>query len=244
MKKVLFTLVALIATMSMNAQVKVTVMKISDGETPCGAFNVKPTMKVTFEKVAITGTEKRNDNIDVNWVQLWEGGPKFAEYNVGATKEEDYGDYFSWGALESKSAENYNTKQKDLTGDTDTATKLWGDKWCMPTKEDLKGLLENCNVEWTADYNDSGIKGYVFMGKDEYKSVHIFFPAAGYYENGQAHLDDNANYWTSSVEVDKDEPNNNNYAYDMFLGPHNKSVGYSNRNNVWSVRAVLKENNE
>ena len=30
-------------------------------------------------------------------VQLWEGGPYWAEYNVGATKPEEYGYYFWWG---------------------------------------------------------------------------------------------------------------------------------------------------
>lgn len=29
------------------------------------------------------GTAKRSGDIDVNWIQLWAGGPKFAEYNVG-----------------------------------------------------------------------------------------------------------------------------------------------------------------
>ena len=34
---------------------------------------------------------------DLGGVQLWEGGPYWAECNVGAEKQEDYGYYFWWG---------------------------------------------------------------------------------------------------------------------------------------------------
>ena len=34
---------------------------------------------------------------DLGGVQLWEGGPHWAECNVGATKPEEYGYYFWWG---------------------------------------------------------------------------------------------------------------------------------------------------
>ena len=34
---------------------------------------------------------------DLGGVQLWEGGPYWAECNVGATKPEEYGCYFWWG---------------------------------------------------------------------------------------------------------------------------------------------------
>ena len=35
--------------------------------------------------------------VELGGVQLWEGGPFFAECNVGATKPEEYGWYFWWG---------------------------------------------------------------------------------------------------------------------------------------------------
>ena len=35
--------------------------------------------------------------VELGGVQLWEGGPFFAECNVGATKPEEYGYYFWWG---------------------------------------------------------------------------------------------------------------------------------------------------
>ena len=35
--------------------------------------------------------------LELGGVQLWENGPYWAEYNVGATKPEDFGYYFWWG---------------------------------------------------------------------------------------------------------------------------------------------------
>ena len=34
---------------------------------------------------------------NVRWIQLWEGGPKFAEYNLGATSATEFGGYYTWG---------------------------------------------------------------------------------------------------------------------------------------------------
>ena len=55
---------------------------------------------ISFDGTLIAGTAKRTGDIDVRWVQLWEGGPKFAEYNVGAENKnaEDYGGYYCWGS--------------------------------------------------------------------------------------------------------------------------------------------------
>ena len=72
------------------------------------------------------GKAKRDDNIDVNWIQLWAGGPKFAEYNVGATSVTDYGGYYCWGGtynnnpkLEGFTWTNDRSDVLNLSGDTD-----------------------------------------------------------------------------------------------------------------------------
>ena len=51
----------------------------------------RPTMQ--FFKAVVFG----DADDDRGGVQLWEGGPYWAECNVGATKPEDYGYYFWWG---------------------------------------------------------------------------------------------------------------------------------------------------
>ncbi|MCQ2154665.1 MAG: hypothetical protein MJY55_02470, partial [Bacteroidales bacterium] len=86
-----------------------------------------------FKKdVVTTGTAKATidgSEVDVNWVQLWENGPKFAEYNVGAenNKEEDYGGYYCWGGSYENGTGNpwnddhntTNTGSGNLSGDDD-----------------------------------------------------------------------------------------------------------------------------
>ncbi len=51
----------------------------------------RPTMQ--FFKAVVFG----NADDDEGGVQLWEGGPYWAECNVGASKPEEYGYYFWWG---------------------------------------------------------------------------------------------------------------------------------------------------
>ena len=48
---------------------------------------------VQFYKAVVFGDADE----DLGGVQLWEGGPYWAECNVGATKPEEYGYYFWWG---------------------------------------------------------------------------------------------------------------------------------------------------
>ncbi|MDO5446669.1 MAG: hypothetical protein Q4F34_02690, partial [Prevotellaceae bacterium] len=77
MKKILFTLVALCATMSIEAQ-KIEIY--DKGELVTTYYNEHGhEYKVVFKEI-ITGTAKRTGDIDVKWVRLWAGGPKFAEY--------------------------------------------------------------------------------------------------------------------------------------------------------------------
>ena len=51
----------------------------------------RPTLQ--FFKAVVFG----DADDDLGGVQLWEGGPYWAECNVGATKPEEYGYYFWWG---------------------------------------------------------------------------------------------------------------------------------------------------
>ena len=47
------------------------------------------------------------DKVKVGKVQLWEGGPYWAEMNIGATKPEEYGYYFWWGDTVGYKRENH-----------------------------------------------------------------------------------------------------------------------------------------
>lgn len=118
-------------------------------------FNWDVTPKTGAAKARINGHE-----VDVPWIELWEGGPKFAAYNVGVTdgKESSFGGYYN---------------QSSPYSFTDKATGTWGANWRTPTKSELRGLLTNCTAsEDTVD----GISGTRFTGIEAYSVNSIFLP--------------------------------------------------------------------
>ena len=186
--------------------------------------------------MVITGKATATINgktIDVNWVQLWENGPKFAEYNVGATSVTDYGGYYCWGmTIDHDSNRDYNNSESVLSGADDTVTALWGNNWRMPTKAELQELLSYCDVQWT---NVGGVNGRKFTGRGDYASNSVFFPAAGYCCIGYAYGQGNVGYYWSST------PDGSGYAYDLYFYPDFQYVLYDFSFYGFSVRAVLKE---
>ena len=237
MKKVIFTLVALVASMSMNAQV-MKIMKNGEVEATYKGSEYS----VVFEEEqgsTTTGTAKATiggSEVDVNWVQLWENGPKFAEYNVGVTdgKAESYGGYYCWGSsIDKDQSAAYKSGTDPLTGTDDTATNLWGNNWRMPTEAELEALLTNCDVEWTTV---GGVNGRKFTGKvAPYTSNSVFLPAAGYCYYGGVHDQGfYGSYWSST-------PNGSDYAYCLYFYSGGQGVDYDGRCHGYSVRAVLAE---
>ena len=203
---------------------------------------------VTFADNAPTkGTAKATiggKDIDVNWVQLWAGGPKFAEFNVGAANNnaEDYGGYYCWGKYIDKDPDgNYDTGTTVLSGNRDTATKLWGSNWRMPTIEEFITLANNdgsekCTCNWVLNYNGTGINGRLFTGKDKYASNSIFFPATGFFNRAQV-VDQgiDACYWSSS-------PGGPQGAHVLYFNSTSiETQRFSERIAGITVRAVLAE---
>ncbi|MCQ2259494.1 MAG: hypothetical protein MJZ41_16140 [Bacteroidaceae bacterium] len=236
MKKILFSLVALVASMSMNAQV-MKVMKNGEVEATYKGAEYS----VVFEEEqgsTTTGTAKATiggSEVDVNWVQLWENGPKFAEYNVGVTdgKAESYGGYYCWGSsIDKDPSAAYKEGTDALTGTDDTATNLWGNNWRMPTKAELDDLLANCDVAWTTV---NGVNGRKFTGKGDYASNSVLLPAAGYCSHGGVgDRGNDGDYWSST-------PDDSDSAYFLFFDSSIQYMDYDNRSYGYSVRAVLAE---
>lgn len=137
-------------------------------------------------------------------------GLKWAAYNVGATKPEEYGDYFAWGETSPKTTYDWNTykwatatwnathefweletltkyntdsdcgtvdNKTVLDKEDDAAAVNMGGSWRMPTAEEQQELIDECTWVWTYDYNGTGKKGRIVVGKN---GNHIFLPASGY----------------------------------------------------------------
>ena len=134
-------------------------------------------------------------------------GTKWADRNIGALNPEDTGLYFSWGnTVGHEAGKDYdfeddydNTPGSELKGDIDlehdAARVNLGEPWKMPTKEQFKELVNNCESEVET------LKGYLgrcFTSKINGNS--IFMPFAGYisgtslYNRGSYGL-----YWSSSL---------------------------------------------
>lgn len=117
---------------------------------------------------------------------------KWAGWNVGASRPEEFGGYYAWGELEEKdeySQSNYqyydNQYQQyiitlgiNICGTKyDVARVNWGGNWRMPTTAEFNELVNNCEWTWI-DYN--GVQGQKVTGPN---GNSIFLPAAGVYSN-------------------------------------------------------------
>ena len=208
----------------------------------------------TEEQVSIsdpTGTENGYGYVDLGLSVKW------ASYNIGATKPEEYGDYFAWGEVEPKDCYDWSTYKycngsyRSLTkyntsntyGSIDNKTQLeltddaahvnWGGAWRMPTDEEMAELCEQCTWIWT---NQNGVKGYKVISKNNGNC--IFLSASGFRDDSLLSNIDNGYYWSSSLGTDR--PDN---AWFIHFYSSNASISWvCSRCHGQSVRPVLGEN--
>ena len=139
-----------------------------------------------------------------DWVDLGlPSGTKWATCNIGATAPEKPGNLYAWGESVTKSSysnSNYSLNGKyvkEISGNKsmDTATKLWGEGWRMPTHEEFEELLEYCDWAY-AEFN--GRLGAIMTSKINRQS--IFLPAGGSME-GSKHIDPKTcgGYWIGTA---------------------------------------------
>ena len=146
---------------------------------------------------------------------------KWATCNIGATKREDYGDYYAWGEVETKTsyswaAYKYGTSDSNISkynsdgskGTVDYKTALdqaddvahvkWGGSWRMPTYAEQRELINNCYMSWTTV---NGVNGYLFTSKKPgYESASIFLPAGGNSSYGMINnIGSKGFYWSKTL---------------------------------------------
>lgn len=150
---------------------------------------------------------------------------KWATFNVGASKPEEYGYYYAWGETDPKTDYSWSTykwcngsyttltkycneSSNGNNGYTDTKTTLdpdddvahvkWGGDWRMPTKDEFTELLNNCTWTWITL---NGVKGYrVTSNKSGYTDRSIFLPTAGYrFDWYLSYVGSYGRYWSSSL---------------------------------------------
>lgn len=171
----------------------------------------------------VRGTAKatiNDETTDVDWVQLWAGGPKFATQNVDGT--------MSWTAA--------------------VNTNLWGDNWRLPTKEEMSsmcGYIEQSEILTTktvkVKYCKPGDKfGFEFTGvQPGYTQNSIFLPTVGNKHDAES---GDGRYWTSDPVADTQT----GYSFDLsytkggFCTYTTNFIPYPTLITLNAVRLVLK----
>ena len=107
-------------------------------------------------------------------------GTKWANKNLGAQTECDYGDYYHWAFTipyvweYSEEREIKYTYNPNLDLDDDAAHVMLGEGWQIPSAEQSTELCTECSFRITTN---QGILGLEVIGKN---GKTIFLPAAGY----------------------------------------------------------------
>lgn len=188
-------------------------------------------------------------------------GLKWANMNLGATSETDYGDYYMWGSTKPNTAdecnwtnapfnngdsnydEEYFTSHKlewlddkdNLKSEYDAVYKATNGMARMPTRDDFQELLENTEDEWIINFNGTGVNGRKFISKTD-TSKYIFIPAAGNcYYGSVLDVGYYGYVWSSSLSASYP-----NYAWYLGFHSDNCYVSYGNdRYDGQSVRGVM-----
>lgn len=156
---------------------------------------------VDFSEKAPDPTVTAGAAVDLGLSVYW------SSCNVGAEAPEEYGDYYAWGETKPKSSykkETYSYYDSNKSeyidiGDYisgtayDAATVNLGSDWKMPTKTQMKELIDNCTWEWT---QINGVNGFKVTGSN---GNSIFLPANGYMLNKTKNSPDWTYYPTGNI---------------------------------------------
>lgn len=162
----------------------------SDGVVTCigeGTCNITCTSEDNSEAYAVCELTVIEEFVDLGLPS----GTLWKKRNVGATNPEDGGDFFAWGETEGKdefswndyqfgtkdALTKYNTtdEKTELESVDDAAIANCGNRWKIPSKEQIEELIEYCTYSFV---EQDGVNGVLFEGNRN----SIFLPSAGGYK--------------------------------------------------------------
>lgn len=142
-----------------------------------------------------------------SWVDLGlPSGTLWANMNIGANTNYDYGDYFAFGEISEKSSyteenyDHYGMAIGEYSGQErfDAATSIWGGGWRTPTHNEILELDRYCTTSIVQLTDNFGQAHSVcrIQGTNE-KS--IYMPLSGYYRDESLRDDGvRGRYWSST----------------------------------------------
>ena len=246
-KTILLGMLAVAGILTANADTKMMRIHYADGRSEL--VKVTDMVKLTFEEVGDV-PETGDQMVDMGLSVMW------ASYNMGATKPEEYGNFYAYGEIEPKTEytllnykwyypdyndwdcdewEKYFKLGATFTGTNyDVAHVKWGDKWRVPTHKEWTELITNCTWKWVTE---NGVAGMQATSKINGNT--IFLPAAGnMVDADHTHDQTGCFYWTSS-EYEQDDITSECRNYRANLDAMNQSAdGYDYPEVGFSVRAV------
>ncbi len=232
-----------VATLSSLSDSQAEVLAVGPGAATITISSVSSPS--VWAELIVTVTEPQKTYAIPETVDLGlPSGILWANFNLGATRPEEYGDYFAWGETSVKTtytSGNYlwngNSKYSvggltQLQAQDDAAAVLLGPDWFIPTREMFEELLSNCYDRWTSE---NGVQGIRFTSKSN-SSRSIFIPAAGYYRDG--YITEAGSYvmiWSSTFDMSGGE------SFLMRIGSGGQSIAANySRFRGMSVRPVSR----
>lgn len=181
-------------------------------------------------------------------------GLMWATSNVGASSPEEYGSFYAWGEVETKSSytwdnyiwgtQNNSIKYNNIDdipflapGD-DVAYVMMGGGWHMPTYSDIMELLENTTQ---SSVTINGVPGRLFTSNINSNS--IFFPLSGHKYDGRWSEKDVTFCVWSSDWISTKYGNNCNTATILYWNPDDNGANYNSRYWGCVVRGVVGKSN-
>ena len=168
-------------------------------------------------------------------------GTLWGDRNIGAQKESDFGDFYSWGEIVTKKDYSINTYSVETkprfqitSAEHDAAKAILGDEWSLPTEAQFQELIDSCDWKWTTK---NGHLGFEITRNNGNK---LFLPAAGWKCSPTIeHRDVYGYYWTSERT-----PGDNRFARHLLFPKNEKGiVGNGNMYYGRSIRAVYSSRN-
>ena len=173
-------------------------------------------------------------------VRLWEGGPYWADRNIGAEEPWDCGLYFWWGDAVGYKRENDQWVASDGSSSdySFAAAPHYGKNrdWLLnrgwiTTNNVLAPEYDAAKAQWGGEWrmptkrelqdlvdkcdrtwmSTNGVRGYLVRGRDDYASASIFLPAAGFGHGTDLKNGGAWGYlWSSEPNTDPNEDNKDN----------------------------------
>ena len=237
-KNILTALLLMVAGLQTTFAQKMVVTKSDDTKVEIDLLEVK---EIAFEEEADAH----------EWVDLGlPSGTLWATCNIGAESPEQVGDYFAWGETEEKTGfnwtyyllcngsentltryctqsewgdEGFTDNQTELLSEDDAATVIWGDKWQMPSLEQIEELGTCSSISTSVN----GVSGRKVFSKLDPQNVWIFLPYTGWRQGRNFNNGNYGYYWGRTLYS-----SNSNYATGIYFSSSNLGISnYSDNEN-------------